>query len=58
VFTLLWKDLIKWRANGKLLLAYLSPRMFMIYPARLAAAGFPIERLKEKLTQELGPAKR
>jgi len=57
VFTLLWKDVIKWRANGKLILAYLSPRLFLIYPARLATAGFPMDRLKEKLTEELGPAK-
>jgi hypothetical protein len=58
VFTLLWKDVIKWRADGKLILAYLSPRLFLIYPVRLATAGFPMDRLKEKLTQELGPAKR
>ena len=57
VSTLLWQDFIKWRADGKLILAYLSPRLFMIYPARLATAGFPLDRLKEKLIQELGPAK-
>jgi hypothetical protein len=55
--TLLWQDFIKWRANGKLTLAYLSPRLFMIFPARLAMAGFPMDRLKEKLTEELGPSK-
>ena len=55
VSTLLWQDFIKWRADGKLTLAYLSPRLFIIFPARLATAGFPMDRLKEKLTEELGP---
>lgn len=58
VFTLLWKDFIKWRANSEVILAYLSPQLFMIYPARLATAGFPIDRLKETLTRELGPPER
>lgn len=57
VSTILWQDFIKWRANGKLTLAYLSPRLFIIFPARLATAGFPMDRLKEKLTEEFGPSK-
>jgi YcxB-like protein len=55
--TLLWRDFIKWRSDGKLILAYLSPRLFVMFPARLATAGFPMARLKEKLTEQLGPAK-
>jgi len=58
VSTLLWQDFIKWRANGKLILAYLSPRLYVIFPARLAMTGFPMDHLKEKLTQEIGPPKR
>ena len=57
VSTLRWQDFIKWRANGKLTLAYLSPRLFIIFPARLATAGFPMDRVMEKLAEELGPAK-
>jgi hypothetical protein len=56
--TLLWKDFIKWRANDKMVLLYISPRMFLFIPTRLAAEGFPIERLRERARRELGLPKR
>jgi hypothetical protein len=56
--TLLWKDFIKWRTNEKMVLLYISPRMFLFIPTRLAADGFPIARLREAARRELGAPKR
>jgi hypothetical protein len=56
--TILWKDFIQWRADRKVVLLYLSPRLFLIVPARLAALGFPIDRLRETLRREFGPPRR
>ncbi len=56
--TLLWQDMTHWRANARVVLVYLSPRLFLHFPTRLAGDGFPIEELKASLARELGPAKR
>jgi hypothetical protein len=56
--TVLWKDFIQWRANKRVVLVYLSPRLFLFFPTWLAAKGFPIDELKAALTRELGPPKR
>jgi hypothetical protein len=53
--TMLWQDFIWWRANSKTTLLYLSPCMFILVPARLAALGFPIDDLKGALEREIGP---
>ena len=53
--TILWRDLIKWRANPKTTLLYASPSLFLLIPARLAALGFPMDDLKATLARELGP---
>jgi hypothetical protein len=55
---LLWRDAIKWRANRKATLLYLSPRLFIQVPARLAALGFPADELRAILRRELGPPDR
>jgi len=52
--TILWRDMIKWRANSKTTLLYMSPSLFLIIPARLAALGFPMDDLKTALMRELG----
>jgi hypothetical protein len=56
--TLLWKDFIQWRTNDKTILLYVSPRMFLFIPTRLATEGFPIDTLRERARRELGPPKR
>lgn len=56
--TLLWRDFISWRTNGKTTLLYVSPHMFIIIPARFAALGFPTDDLKATLTREMGPPRR
>jgi energy-coupling factor transporter transmembrane protein EcfT len=56
--TLLWKDFIQWRTNAKTVLLYVSPRMFLFIPTRLAAERFPIDELRERARRELGPSKR
>ena len=53
--TILWRDLIKWRAIPKTTLLYASPSLFLLIPARLAALGFPMDDLKATLARELGP---
>jgi hypothetical protein len=54
----LWKDFIRWRANEKVVLVYVAPRLFYIIPTRLAEPGFPIEELKTLLARELGLPRR
>ncbi|HEU4378564.1 MAG TPA: YcxB family protein [Hyphomicrobiaceae bacterium] len=56
--TLLWKDFIFWRANGKTTLVYLSPYSFLIVPARLSTQGFAADGLRAALTREIGPPRR
>ncbi|MBO0754449.1 MAG: YcxB family protein [Bradyrhizobiaceae bacterium] len=52
--TIVWRDLIKWRANSKTTLLYTAPGLFVHVPARLAALGFPVDDLKAALTREVG----
>jgi len=50
-----WHDFIRWRTNRHTTLLYLAPRLFILVPSRIAEAGFPLEELKSKLMQKLGP---
>lgn len=56
--TLLWQDFISWRANSKTILLYLSPRLFVHIPARLAALGVATDDLKATLAREIGAPRR
>jgi hypothetical protein len=53
--TIVWQDLIKWRAGSKTTLLYTGPTMFVHVPARLALLGFPLDDLRAALTREVGP---
>ena len=52
---LLWQDIDGWRIDSRTLLVYLSPRLFLNFPLRLAQQGFPIDELKAALAREIGP---
>jgi hypothetical protein len=51
-----WDHLVKWRENASYILVFSTPVMFQIIPKRLADTGFDIERLRERLTEQVGPA--
>jgi len=50
-----WREIVRWRADARTVLVYLSPRLFLHFPTRLAAQGFPIEALRQALQKEVGP---
>ena len=56
--TYLWKDFIAWRADARATIAYLSPQLFLQFPARIGADGFPVAALNAALAREIGPMKR
>jgi len=51
---LLWSDFFGWDANDRVIILKTSPRLFMIIPSRIAANGFPIEKMKRALETSLG----
>jgi hypothetical protein len=53
--TVLWKDFIGWRADGKSTLLFPSPGVFYVIPTRLHSAEFPITDLHAALFREVGP---
>jgi len=53
-----WGDFVRWRSNARTTLIYVSPQQYLLFPARLASLGFPLDELKAALTRELGPPKR
>jgi hypothetical protein len=56
--TLIWRDFIKWRADGKLVLAYLSPRLPVHdVPNTTRHSGLPDGRLKGKVDPGIWSAK-
>lgn len=56
--TILWKDFISWRSNGKTTLLYLSPYSFLHIPTRLDALGFATDGLRTALVRQIGAPRR
>jgi hypothetical protein len=50
-----WNDFLRWRTNKRTTIIFLSPTIFIHFPARLAELGFPVDRLKDELSRALGP---
>lgn len=50
-----WNDFLRWRTNKRTTIIFVSPTIFIHFPARLAELGFPVDRLKIELSRALGP---
>jgi len=53
-----WSDFIGWRTNAKVTIVYFTHSRYLVFPARLASAGFPMDEFKAILERELGEPKR
>ncbi len=49
-----WDSLIYWKESEQLLIAYLAPRLYYIIPCHIEKEGFPLEKLRKTLEENLG----
>ena len=52
---LIWANVLKWRQDDRFVLLYLMPRLFHVLPKSVAAQGFDVAALVERLNQHVGP---
>jgi len=50
-----WANVFKWRQNDRFVLLYLMPRLFHVLPKSVAAQGFDLPGLVERLNRHVGP---
>ena len=50
-----WANVLKWRQNDRFVLLYLMPRLFHVLPKSVAAQGFDLPGLVERLNRHVGP---
>ena len=53
--TVVWENMLKWRQNDRFVLIYLMPRLFHILPKSVAAQGFDLPALIERLNRHVAP---
>jgi hypothetical protein len=53
--TVIWENILKWRQDDRFVLIYLMPRLFHILPQSVAAQGFDLPALIERLNRHVGP---
>ncbi|WP_339090914.1 YcxB family protein [Variovorax paradoxus] len=53
--TIVWQNVLKWRHDERFVLLYPMPRLFHIVPKALAAQGFDLKGLLERLNRHVGP---
>lgn len=53
---LTWPTIVKWRQNERVVLVYLSPRLYHLVPKRLAQDGFDVNTMTDALDRSVGPA--
>lgn len=51
---IVWSNLLKWRQDERFVLMYLMPRLFHVLPKSVAAQGFDVEALIERLERHVG----
>lgn len=51
-----WGKMLKWRQNESYVLIYPMPRLFHIIPKSVAAQGFDLQALTDRLHQHVGKA--
>lgn len=49
-----WNSIYAWRHDERFILIYPMPRLFYVVPKSLAANGFDVDLVVQKLTQEVG----
>ncbi|MDQ0570200.1 hypothetical protein QFZ42_002034 [Variovorax paradoxus] len=52
---IVWENVLKWRQDDRFVLLYLMPRLFHALPKSVAAQGFDVSALIERLNQHVGP---
>ena len=52
---IIWANVLKWRQDDRFVLLYLMPRLFHVLPKSVAAQGFDVAALVERLNQHVGP---
>ncbi len=50
-----WENVLKWRQDDRFVLIYPMPRLYHIVPKSIAAQGFDIQGLTQRLQQHVGP---
>lgn len=53
--TVVWENMLKWRQDERFVLIFLMPRLFNILPKSVAAQGFDVPALVERLNRRVGP---
>ncbi|SFO59169.1 YcxB-like protein [Variovorax sp. OK605] len=53
--TIVWQNVLKWRHDGRFVLLYPMPRLFHVVPKSVAARGFDLKGLLERLNRHVGP---
>jgi hypothetical protein len=53
--TVVWENILKWRQDDRFVLIYLMPRLFHVLPKSVAAQGFDLPALIERLNRHVGP---
>ena len=53
--TIVWQNVLKWRQDERFVLLYPMPRLFHVVPKALAAQGFDLKGLLERLNRHVGP---
>ncbi len=53
--TIVWQSVLKWRHDDRFVLIYPMPRLFHVVPKSLAAQGFDLQGLLERLNRHVGP---
>jgi hypothetical protein len=49
-----WEDFLKWRQSPKTTIMYMSPRIYIQLPERLASAGFDMQAVRDNLLMIIG----
>ncbi|AGU49665.1 hypothetical protein VAPA_1c25670 [Variovorax paradoxus B4] len=52
---IVWANVLKWRQDDRFVLLYLMPRLFHALPKSVAAQGFDLPGLIERLNRHVGP---
>lgn len=53
--TIVWTHVLKWRQSDRFVLIYVMPRLFHIVPKSVAAQGFDLQGLIDRLNRHVGP---
>jgi hypothetical protein len=53
--TIVWQNVLKWRHDDRFVLLYPMPRLFHVVPKSVAARGFDLKGLLERLNRHVGP---